>query len=63
MIMRRFNARRDIGMRNRSVDPDAFIARLKRLRAIDPAAEKFDKEGHELKAAFFGMVKIVPRVR
>ena len=32
--------------RYKTVDPDMFIERLKKLRALDPSLSKFDKDGH-----------------
>ena len=41
-----FQAYIPIGYRQKTVDPDMFIERLKKLRALDPNLSKFDKDGH-----------------
>jgi hypothetical protein len=53
MISRNFEIYNSRRTNYKTVDPDSFIERLKKIRAVDPNSSHFDKDGRELKDVAF----------
>jgi len=53
MISRDFGISKETRTRYMTVDPESFIERLKKIRALDPGSSHFDKDGNNLKNIAF----------
>lgn len=49
--------------RYRTIDPDEFIERLKRLRAVDPMSSHYSRDYYRSNRMVFGGTKILLKLR